>query len=65
MLAVMAVSLVSGLTGCALDDLVMPIGGDIPFEQEQTTPPEMGAVDNNPRIPAEDVAVDRDQYDFR
>ena len=46
-----AAALMVGLAGCSLDDLLMPIGGDIPFEQSQTTPPEMGAVDNATTVP--------------
>ena len=50
-LGVTATLLLMGLTGCALDDILMPVGGDIPFEQEYTTPPEMGSVDNAPTVP--------------
>jgi hypothetical protein len=46
-----AILLMMGITGCALDDILTPVGGDIPFEQEQTTPPEMGSVDNAPTVP--------------
>lgn len=55
--AVLAVLMVIGTTGCALDDLTSFFTGDVPFEQEQTTPPEMGAVDNRPTV-ADDAAFD-------
>jgi hypothetical protein len=61
-LAIVAVAMVIGFAACSLDDLLMPIGGDIPFEQETTTPPEMGAVDNIPTVP-EDPGCD--DVDFR
>ena len=51
LLAVAALTV--GMTGCSLDDILMPIGGEIPFEQEQTTPPEAGAVDNVPTVPGD------------
>lgn len=62
-LAVIAAALVVGLVGCSLDDLLTPVGGDIPFEKESTTPPEMGAVDNIPTVP-EDIS-NYDDAEFR
>lgn len=50
-LVAIAVALIIGMTGCSLDDILLPIGGDIPFEQEYTTPTEMGSVDNAPTVP--------------
>lgn len=57
-LAVVAVALVLGTTGCALDDLLAPFAGDIPFEQDETKSSEMGAVDNIPTVPEDDSAMD-------
>lgn len=57
-LTVIAVALVLGTTGCALDDLLAPFAGDIPFEQDETKPSEMGAVDNIPTVPEDDSAMD-------
>ena len=51
-------ALVIGSTGCALDDLLAPFAGDIPFEQDETMPSEMGAVDNIPTVPEDDSAMD-------
>lgn len=56
-LTIIAMALAIGLAGCSVDDLLPPIGGDIPFEQETTTPSEMGAVDNVPTVP-EDPGCD-------
>lgn len=50
--------MVLGTTGCALDDLLAPFAGDIPFEQDETKPSEMGAVDNIPTVPEDDSAMD-------
>ena len=53
-LAVVGAALVLGLTGCALDDALAPLGiGDIPFDQEETAPTDMGAVDNPMTVPDE------------
>lgn len=54
---VIAVVMVMGVTGCALDDLTSSFAGDVPFAQEQTTPPEMGAVDHQPTV-ADDAAFE-------
>lgn len=56
-LAVIAAIIVIGVSGCALDDLSSTFSGDVPFEQEQTQSPEMGAVDNAPTV-ADDAAFD-------
>ena len=56
-LAVLAAILVIGITGCTLDDLSSTFNGDVPFGQEQTTLPDMGAVDNTPTV-ADDAAFD-------
>lgn len=55
-------ALVVGFAGCAMDDLLAPFVGDVPFEQQQETPPEMGAVDNTPTVPDDD---DFDNVDLR
>lgn len=53
------------LMGCTLDDLLTPFGsGDIPFEQEQTTPTDIGAVDNSPTVPDDDSFIDADDLQF-
>ena len=53
-LTVVGVALILGLTGCALDDALAPFGiGDVPFEQGQTAPTDMGAVDNPMTVPDE------------
>ena len=57
-LAAILLALVIGSTGCALDDLLAPFAGDIPFEQDETMPSEMGAVDNIPTVPEDDSAMD-------
>lgn len=62
-LLVIAVVLVVGLAGCSLEDLLPFGGGDIPFEKEPITPPEMGAVDNIPTVP-EDIS-NYDDVEFR
>ena len=56
-LAATAVIMVIGIAGCALDDLTSGAGGDVPFEQEQTTPREMDVLDNVPTVP-DDAAFD-------
>ena len=50
-LTVVASALMIGMAGCSLDDVMMPIGGEIPFEKETTAPSEMGVVDNAPTVP--------------
>lgn len=61
--ATLAAVLVLGLMGCTVDDVLSPFGvGDIPFEEEQTTPPDMGAVDDRPTVPNDE---DFDDIDFR
>lgn len=60
-LAVIAVALAIGSTGCALDDLLGHFAGDIPFEQDAPDPSEMGAVDNFFTVPDDDRSAD----DFR
>ena len=56
-------SLIMGAVGCALDDFVTPVAGDIPFEQEQSESHDIGAVDNTPTVPDDDAPLD--QVDFR
>ena len=57
-LAVITVALLVGFSGCALEDLLAPFAGDVPFEQDVTMPSEMGAVDNVPTVPDDDSAMD-------
>ncbi len=47
-----------GSAGCELDDLQTPFAGDIPFDQKQTVPPDMGVVDNTPTVPDSDTPLD-------
>lgn len=56
-LMVIVVALVIGFAGCSLDDLMTPFTGDIPFEQEQTKPTDIGAVDNTPTVPNDDAPL--------
>lgn len=62
-LAVITLALLLGSAGCALDDLMTPFAGDIPFEQETTAPSEIGAVDNTPTVPEDDSSFG--DIDFR
>lgn len=62
-LAVIGMALFVGIAGCSLDDIVMPVGGDIPFEENITTKPDMGAVDDVPTVPNDDFSFDG--IDFR
>lgn len=56
--AVIACVLTIGLMGCSLDDILSPLNfGDIPFEEQQNAPTDMGVVDDRPSIP-EDVDFD-------
>lgn len=62
-LVAVGAALILGLTGCDLNEVLMPFGaGDIPFEQYHTAPTDMGAVDDQPRVPNDD---DFDSGDFR
>ena len=52
MVAVVACVLTIGLVGCSLDDVFSPLNfDDIPFEEQQTAPTDLGVVDNRPGIP--------------
>lgn len=51
-LVVMGAALMIGLMGCSLDDILTPFdSGEIPFEQGETAPTDMGAVDNPLTVP--------------
>ena len=49
-----------GMTACSLDDLLMPMGGEIPYEQQQTTPPDAGWADRTPTVPDDSSFDDND-----
>ena len=62
-LAAVALVLFLGLTGCA--DILEPLhAGDIPFEEEVTTPPDIGAVDNVPTVPVDNSFDGTDYLPF-
>ena len=60
-MAAVGTALVIGLAGCSLDDVLTPFGNwEIPFEQEQIAPTDMGAVDNPLTVPDEYIDSDHD-----
>jgi hypothetical protein len=60
-LGVVVAVLIVGLTGCSLDDVLAPFGNwEIPFEQGETTPTDMGVVDNPLTVPDEQIDKDYD-----
>lgn len=56
-LTVIAAIMVLAVTGCDVDDYPSAYAGDVPFEQGQTPPSEMGALDDTLTVP-DDAAFD-------
>ena len=59
-LTVVGLVLTICMAGCSLDDVLMPIGGEIPFEEATTAPSEMGVVDDVHTIPRDEAFGDID-----